>query len=247
MIQRTFLRSLQSATRHSSPLRAVNTASTPFTVLRIAAAPPATQRLQGQRWYSQAQESEAKKEETLESQAEAQGQGDATKAEAPKDDAAAKELEAKKKEVVDLTDRIKRSTADFRNLQEQTKREVQAARDFALQRFAKDLLDSMDNLDRALINVPADKLTEANQDLVNLHSGLKMTETILVNTLKKHGVERFDPAETSDKFDPNKMEATFQAPQQGKEDGTVFYTQQKGFLLNGRVLRAAKVGVVRNS
>ena len=74
-----------------------------------------------------------------------------------------------------------------------------------------------------------------------------MTETILLQTLKKHGLERFDPSEAADKFDPNKMEATFQAPQQGKEDGSVFYTQSKGFLLNGRVLRAAKVGVVKNS
>ena len=68
-----------------------------------------------------------------------------------------------------------------------------------------------------------------------------------MNTLKKHGLERFDPGEAGDKFDPNRHDAVFQAPQQGKEDGTVFYTQQKGFLLNGRVLRAAKVGVVKNS
>lgn len=158
-----------------------------------------------------------------------------------------KDLEAKNKEILDLTDRVKRSVAEYRNLQEQTKREVRAARDFALQKFAKDLLDSVDNLDRALVNVPAEQLTEENKDLVNLHSGLKMTEEILVGTLKKHGMERFDPAENGDRFDPNKMEATFQAPQQGKEDGAVFYTQQKGFTLNGRVLRAAKVGVVKNS
>ena len=144
-------------------------------------------------------------------------------------------------------DRLKRTVADYRNLQDQTKREIAASRDFALQRFSKDLLDSIDNLDRALINVPADKLTEENKDLLNLHSGLKMTETVLLNTLKKHGLERLDPSEAGDKFDPNRHEAVFQAPQQGKEDGSVFYTQQKGFLLNGRVLRAAKVGVVKNS
>ena len=74
-----------------------------------------------------------------------------------------------------------------------------------------------------------------------------MTETILMGTLKKHGLERVDPSEAGDKFDPNRHEAVFQAPQQDKENGSVFYTQQKGFLLNGRVLRAAKVGVVKNS
>jgi molecular chaperone GrpE len=138
-----------------------------------------------------------------------------------------------------VQDRYLRSVADFRNLQERTKREIQGAKDFALQRFAKDLVDSVDNLDRALSTVPEDRIAPDNKDLVNLHSGLKMTETILMQTLKKHGLERFDPSENKDKFDPNLHEATFQAPQPDKEDGTVFHTQQKGFLLNGRVLRVS--------
>ncbi len=74
-----------------------------------------------------------------------------------------------------------------------------------------------------------------------------MTDTILMQTLKKHGLERFDPAENGDKFNPNIHEATFQTKVEGKENGDVFMTQQKGFLLNGRVVRAAKVGVVKNS
>lgn len=158
---------------------------------------------------------------------------------AAKEDPVQKELEAKKREVIDVTDRLKRQVAEYRNLQEQTKREVAAAKDFALQKFAKDLLDSVDNLDRALENVPQEKLTDENKDLVNLHSGLKMTETILMNTLKKHGMERIDPSAENEPFDPNKHEAMFQAPQPGKKDGTVFYTQQKGFVYNNRVLRVS--------
>ena len=144
--------------------------------------------------------------------------------------------------------------ADFRNLQERTKREIKAARDFAITGFAKDLVDSVDNLDRALSMVPEKKAenaadaaaaeAEANQDFNNLVDGLKMTETVLVNTLKKHGLERFDPH--GDKFNPNEHEATFMTPMPDKEHNTVFHTQQKGFRLNGRVLRAAKVGVVNN-
>lgn len=126
-----------------------------------------------------------------------------------------------------MQDKWKRQIAEFRNLQTQTKREVQAAKDFALQRFAKDLLDSVDNLDRALGAVPQEKLSD-NQELKTLYDGLKMTETILMNTLAKHGLERFDPAENSDKFDPNRHEATFQTPQPDKQDGTVFFTQSKG-------------------
>ena len=121
------------------------------------------------------------------------------------------------------------------------------AKDFALQKFAKDLIESVDNLDRALTMVPTDKLTKDNAELVSLHDGLKMTERILMQTLKKHGLERVDPAENLEKFDPNVHEAVFQAPQPDKEDGVVFHTQQKGFMLNNRVLRAPKVGVVKNS
>lgn len=113
--------------------------------------------------------------------------------------------------------------------------------------------------------MPTEKLTDENKELKDLHSGLKMTEEILMKTLKKHGMERIDPSVEGEIFNPNVHEATFQAPQPGKTDGTVFYTQQKGFLYNGRVLRvsrheaqqsgrnankpgqAAKVGVVKNS
>lgn len=145
-------------------------------------------------------------------------------------------------------DRLKRSVAEYRNLQEQTKREIQAAKDFAIQRFAKDLIESIDNLDRALSIVPEDKLgSGGNKDLLDLHGGLRMTERILLETVKRHGLERFDPSENGDKFDPNRHEATFQAPQKDKTDGTVFYTQSKGYSLNGRVLKAAKVGIVKNS
>jgi len=142
-----------------------------------------------------------------------------------------------------------RSVADFRNLQDRTAREMKQARDFAIQKFAKDLVDSVDNFDRALSMVPQEKLksTEESahlQDLVNLYEGLKMTENILINTLQKHGLERFDP--DGEVFNPNEHEATFMTPMQDKEHNTVFHTQQKGFKLNGRVLRPAKVGVVKN-
>lgn len=105
----------------------------------------------------------------------------------------------------------------------------------------------MDNLDRALGTVAPEKLNGDNQDLTSLHEGVKMTDGILINTLKKHGLERFDPAETGEKFNPNVHEAVFMAPQPGKENDIVFFTQQKGFMLNGRVLRPAKVGVVKNA
>lgn len=190
--------------------------------------------------------------------------GDNAKPQEQEEDPLKKELEGKNKEVVDLKVRIDlpesklssyiltlskdkylRSVAEFRNLQERTRRDIDNARTFAIQKFATDLVDSVDNFDRALNAVPVEKINppegEPNKDLVDLYSGLKMTENVLMNTLKKHGLVRFDPTEPVDgkaqKFDPNVHEATFMTPAQGKEDGDVLYTQSKGFLLNGRVLR----------
>ncbi|KAF2741060.1 GrpE-domain-containing protein [Polyplosphaeria fusca] len=231
MFQRAVFRASRQAAR--APLR------------QHAALPSIRQQLSGTRaaptsirWYSE--------------QPAAAKEGDAAATEAkPAEPAEADQLKAqlekKDKEIIDLKDKYLRSVADFRNLQDRTKREVQAAKDFALQRFARDLVESVDNLDRALTTVPAEKLNADNNDLVLLHDGLKMTDNILMQTLKKHGLERFDPAVEGEKFDPNVHEAVFQTPQPDKEDGTVFHTQQKGFKLNGRVLRAAKVGVVKNA
>ncbi|KAM5439414.1 GrpE, mitochondrial [Microsporum ferrugineum] len=181
---------------------------------------------------------------------------EAAEAEKPSElDTLKKDLEAREKEVVDLKDKYLRSVADFRNLQERTRRDVEAARTFAIQKFAGDLIESIDNLERALEAVPAEKVDAANakenKDVYELYSGLKMTEGILMNTLKKHGVVRFDPSELIDgqpqKFDPSRHEALFMSPMEGKQDGEILHVQNKGFTLNGRILRAAKVGVVKNA
>ncbi|KAK7518731.1 mitochondrial co-chaperone-like protein GrpE [Phyllosticta citriasiana] len=230
MLSRSVFRASRVANL-SSPLRSTRTAATP--VLRASAAVPS--RIGGARWYSE----ETKKEDGEKKEGGEKSEIDVCK----------EQLEAKGKEVLDLKDKYLRSVAEFRNLQERTKREVAAARDFAIQKFARDLVESVDNLDRALQTVPADKVTapDANKDLVVLHDGLKMTDKILLDTLKKHGLERFDPSPALEKFDPNIHEAVFQTPMPDKEDGVCFHTQQKGFMLNGRVLRAAKVGVVKNA
>ncbi|KAL2794682.1 GrpE-domain-containing protein [Aspergillus keveii] len=242
MFQRTLLRQAQA----SRSLLSVRSASTaPFAVPRTSQLQPQLLRpfvrLPTARCYS------------TENKAE---NGNAAETAEAAEDPVAKELEEKKKEVVELKDKYVRSVADFLNLQERTKREMDNARNFAIQRFAVDLIESIDNFDRALLAVPAEKLsaakTEDNKDLLDLVDGLKMTQNILMNTLQKHGLQRFDPDEPTEdgkpqKFDPNRHEATFMTKAEGREDGEIMYTQSKGFTLNGRVLRAAKVGVVKNN
>ena len=123
---------------------------------------------------------------------------------------------------------------------------MEAARNFAIQRFSADLIESLDNLERAMESVPKETIQKSeteNKDLFSLYSGLQMSERILMNTLKKHGLVRFNPSELVDgkpqQFDPSIHEAVFMSPAPQQNDGEIMHTQCKGFTLNGRVLRVS--------
>ena len=136
------------------------------------------------------------------------------------------------------------------NLRNQTKREVTAAKDFSVQKFAKDLLEATDILHLALKSTPADVLENAkenNPHLHSLHTGVSMTERELMRTLERHGVTRIEVEEGKTLFDPNLHQALFQVPIPGKEPGSVLRVEKQGFLLKGRVLRPAQVGVVKDA
>lgn len=162
-------------------------------------------------------------------------------AEKPQDFAANPE-----KEIARLKDKYLRSIADFRNLQIRTQKEIEDAKLFAVQQFAKDLINSVDNLERALALIPEDCRVDVkkNKELFDLYTGLKMTEAILNKTLEKHGLVKYDGL--GEKFNPNLHEAVYEASVPGKEAGTIFHSEQPGFILNGRVIRPAKVGVVKD-
>lgn len=151
-------------------------------------------------------------------------------------------LDKKDKDLALMKNHYARSVADFRTLQELTKKDMQKAKDFALQKFAKDLLESVDNFGRALDSVNKDSLA-SNPDLKQFYDGVDMTKNVFEKTLEKYGIEKIDPE--GKPFDPNQHEATFEIPQPDKEPGTVFHVQQVGYTLNSRVLRPAKVGVVK--
>ncbi|CAL9731185.1 grpE protein homolog, mitochondrial [Monosporozyma unispora] len=151
-------------------------------------------------------------------------------------------LDVKTTEATELKDRLLRAVADFRNLQEVTKKDVKKAKDFALQKFAKDLLESVDNFGHALGAFKEEDLKKS-KEISDLYTGVEMTKNVFENTLRKHGIEKLDPM--GEQFDPNKHEATFELAQKDKEPGTVFHVQQLGYTLNDRVIRPAKVGIVK--
>ncbi|KAG9306664.1 hypothetical protein G9A89_004211 [Geosiphon pyriformis] len=158
------------------------------------------------------------------------------------------EADAKDKQIAELKDHYLRCLAEQENLRERTRREVEHVAQFSIQKFARDLISTVDVLNLALESVPKDvaqKASVENPHLHNLYSGVQMTEKELVKTLKQHGVEQMNPL--GQKFDPNLHEAMFQASVKDKEVGSVFSVQKLGYTLNGRVIRPSQVGVVKAS
>ncbi len=130
------------------------------------------------------------------------------------------------------------------NLRSRTRREVEQASQYAIQKFAKELTETVDILQLAMDSVPKPEL-EKQKSLNDLFVGVSMTRKELLKCLARYGVSPFDP--TGQKFDPNLHQAMFQAPIVDKEPGTVFQTQKLGFMIHDRVLRPAQVGVVSES
>ena len=121
-------------------------------------------------------------------------------------------------------------------------REKEDSIKFAVSKFAKDLLDVADNMRRALQVIPDDQ-RESNELIKNLVIGIEATEKSLLSTFEKNGIEVVAP--TEGKFDPHLHEAMFEAEDPSKKAGDIIQLIEPGFALNGRLLRPARVGVVK--
>lgn len=113
---------------------------------------------------------------------------------------------------------------------------------FGIQSFSKDLLEVADILGKATETVPKEEV-EKSVTLKNLYDGLLMTEAQLQKVFKKNGLEKINPV--NEKFDPYSHEALFQLAFPDKDAGTVAIVEKVGYKLNGRTLRPALVGVVK--
>lgn len=150
------------------------------------------------------------------------------------------------------------SMADLQNLQKRKEADVKQAKEFAISKFANDVVSDLDVLTLALTSVPAEART-SDGPIKALFEGVSLTASTLERTLKRHGVISFDP--TGDVFDPNVHEATFIVPVRllppcyrlceltrtqmpGKKPNTIFDCQKKGWKIGTRILRAPQVGVV---
>jgi molecular chaperone GrpE len=148
-------------------------------------------------------------------------------------------VEALQAEIVALKDQILRYAAEGENLRRRTEREMNDARAFAIQKFAKDLFGVSDNLARALQSMPREGLEGAIQNLV---TGIEMTEKELSGAFERNGVKRVNPAR-GDKFDPHQHQAMMEQEDPEVSPGCVIQVFAPGYELFGRVVRPAMVVV----
>jgi len=131
---------------------------------------------------------------------------------------------------------VLRAQAEAQNARRRADAEVDKARKFALERFVGDLLPVIDNLDRALSSIDAD-----DEGFKGIAEGIELTRNSFIDTLSKYQVEQVDPA--GEPFDPELHQAMTMVPNPDLEPNTVMDVFQKGFRLNGRLIRPAMVVV----
>lgn len=145
-------------------------------------------------------------------------------------------------EINKLKNQLAYSLADIENVRKIAKKDMDNARDFALKGFAKDLLEVVDNCDRALSIFPEEAKVKGHE-MAGIYVGLEMTQNVMIKGLEKHGLVKMETIPNETVFDPNLHDALFQQPVEGLEAGIIFSIVKSGWTINGRVLRAAQVGV----
>ena len=134
----------------------------------------------------------------------------------------------------DFQDQLLRLRAEFANYQKRTKAQADEARQYMIVPLAEDVLNAIDNFDRAIEAARA-------EGAAGIVAGLDMVHKQLLGALAKHGVEPI--AALGKPFDPNQHEAILQQPHADKPEGTVVAELVKGYRLKDRVLRPTKVAV----
>jgi molecular chaperone GrpE len=142
----------------------------------------------------------------------------------------------------DMREKWMRAEADMANLRARTKREVEDARLFAVQKFARDAVEVAENLKRGLTSLPPPAEGEA-EIIGKLREGFEGIERSFVATLERNGVKVDDP--TGKLFDPNLHQAMAEQETDEHPPGTIVQAWTPAWTLNGRLLRPAMVVVAK--
>ena len=151
-----------------------------------------------------------------------------------------KKLEEANQVIAEQKDSVLRAAAEEQNVRRRAQRDVENAHKFALEKFANDLLPVVDTLERAL-----DAQSGDEEAAKAMREGVELTLKMLLDALKKHGVEQLDPV--GEPFNPQEHEAMSMQPNPDMEPNTVMAVLQKGYSLNGRLVRPAMVIVSKGA
>lgn len=146
------------------------------------------------------------------------------------------ELEAAKQTIADQKDSVIRAAADVDNIRRRAAQDVEKAHKFALEKFANELLPVIDNLERAI-----EFSDKENETLKPVLEGIDMTVKSFNDAVAKFGVEIVNPQ--GEQFNPEFHQAMSIQPSDDVTPNTVLAVMQKGYTLNGRLLRPAMVMV----
>jgi len=153
------------------------------------------------------------------------------------DDLQAK-LDQAKAEASEARDQMLRAQAEMQNIRRRAEQDIEKAHKFALERFAGDVILVADTLERALAAV--DRSDERQKGIIE---GIDLTLRSLLDTFEKHGINQVDPVGAP--FDPQFHEAIAMVPDDKLAPDHVREVMQRGYTLNGRVVRPARVVVVK--
>ncbi|MBQ4833231.1 nucleotide exchange factor GrpE [Pseudoalteromonas sp. MMG010] len=150
------------------------------------------------------------------------------------------ELEAAKQTISGQKDSVVRAAADVDNIRRRAAQDVEKAHKFALEKFANELLPVIDNLERAI-----EFSDKENETLKPLLEGIDMTVKSFNDAVAKFGVEIVNPQ--GEQFNPDFHQAMSIQPSNDVAPNTVLAVMQKGYTLNGRLLRPAMVMVSKSA
>jgi molecular chaperone GrpE len=149
---------------------------------------------------------------------------------------AVNEVDELQQKLSTLGEQLLREQAEMQNVRRRAQRDVESAHKFALEKFATELLSVVDNLERAIGAIDAE---DESQKAVS--EGLELTLKTFMDVLLKHSVEPIDPE--GQPFDAELHQAVSMVPNAEVEPNTVINVFQKGYTLNGRLIRPAMVVV----
>ena len=152
-------------------------------------------------------------------------------------------LDALRAENAELKDKALRAMADAENTRRIAAREKQDATQYAVTKFARDVLAVADNFERALALLSPEALADVEPKVKSVIEGVEATERQLLQTLERHGVKAIDT--DGAKFDPNLHQAIAEVPGNGKPAGTIVDVMQTGYVIGDRLLRPAMVTVAK--